>query len=174
MLYNNICIKVPKRPRPTTPSLTPNVIAAPLVLVELELEPVLVLVPPVEMPVGLATLPLHTFVPAMALLSVISLQLVEISAVLSMLEPPETMERPGRETEEKFPVKSMAPPMVESLLNAMPSRAELLAIWNAPPTDIRPGIVMLARVGLATIAKPPVRPPKLPTLVKFGALMDEK
>ena len=76
--------------------------------------------------------------------------------------------------EEKFPVKSMAPPMVESLLNEIPSKAELLAIWNAPPTDVRPGMVMLARLGLATMAKLPVLPPKLPTVVKLGALSEEK
>jgi len=175
MLYNNICIKLPKRPRPTTLSLTPNVTAALfLVLVELELEPVLVAEPPVAMPVGLATLPLQLFVPAMALLPVISLQLEEISDVLSMLEPPETMVRSGRETVEKFPVKSMAPPIVESLANEIPVRAELLAIWNAPPIDVRPGIVMLARFGLATMAKLPLLPPKLPTVVKFGALSDVK
>lgn len=174
MLYNNICIKVPKRPRPTTPSLTPNVTAAPLVLVELELEPLLVAVPPVAMLVGLATLPSQLLVPAMALLSLISEQLEEISAVLSMLEPPETMVRSGRETDEKFPVKSMAPPIVESLPNEIPVRAELFAIWKAPPTDVMPGMVMLARLGLATMAKLPLLPPKLPTLVKFGALRDVK
>ena len=191
MHYNNICIKVPKRPRPTTLSLTPKVTAAPLVLEELEPEPVLVAVPlPLAMPVGLATLPLHSLVPAMALLPVMAPQLEERSAVLSMLDPPETMVRPGRETlypalvwsnelidrtyEEKFPVKSMAPPIVESLLKEMPPRAELLAIWNAPPTDVRPGIVMFERVGLATMAKPPDLPPKLPTVVKFGALIDVK
>jgi len=176
MLHNNICTKVPNRPKPTTLSLTPNVTAAPfLVLVELELEPVLVAEPePVEMPVGLATWPLQLLVPAMALLSVISLQLEVISDVLSMFEPPETMVSFGRETDEKFPVKSIAPPMVESWEKEMPFKAELLAIWTAPPTDVRPGMVMLARLGLATMAKLPLLPPKLPTVVKFGALSDVK
>jgi len=171
MLYSNICIKLPTRPRPTTVSLTPYEAAAPLVLVEVELDPVLVLVP-VAMPVGLATPPEHLFVPWMALLLERSLQ--SRVAVLSMLEPPETTVRPARSTEEKFPVKSMAPPTVESLENEMESRAELLAIWAAPPTERRPGMEMLARVGLATKAKLPVLPPILPTVVKFGAATDVK
>jgi hypothetical protein len=94
MFYNNICIKLPTRPRPTTVSLTPYETAAPLVLVEVELTPVLVLVP-LAMPVGLAVLPLQTFVPWMALLGTL---LQSRAAVLSMLEPPRTTVRPERST----------------------------------------------------------------------------
>jgi len=172
MLYNNICMKAPTTLRPATASLTPIVPAELfLVLVELDEEPVAVLVP---MLVGLATLPLQLFFPSIALSSVIELQLEVISAVLSMLEPPETTVRPLRETDEKFPVKSMAPPTVVSVSKAIPSKAVLLAIWKAPPTVFRPGMVMLVRLGFATKAKLPVLPPVFPTLVKFGALTDVK
>jgi len=172
MLYNNICIKLPTRPRPTTVSLTPYEAAAPLVPVEVELDPVLVAVPvPLARPVGLAVSPLQTFVPWMALLGTLLQSRV---AVLSMLEPPRTTVRPERSTEEKFPVKSMAPSTVVSFENEMESRAELLAIWTAPPTDVRRGMEMLARFGLATKAKLPVLLPVLPTVVKFGALTDLK
>lgn len=170
MLYNNICIKLPTRPKPTTVSPTPYEAAAFFVLVELELDPVLVLVPP-DMPVGLAVLPLQTFVPWMALLGTLLQSRV---AVLSMLEPPRTTVRPERSTEEKFPVKSMAPSTVASFENAMESRAELLAIWAAPPTEVSRGMEMFARFGLATKAKLPVLLPVLPTVVKFGALTDVK
>jgi len=172
MLYNNICIKLPTRPKLTTVSPTPYEAAAFFVLVELELDPVLVPVPePLAMPVGLAVLPLQTFVPWIALLGTLLQSRV---AVLSMLEPPRTTVRPERSTEEKFPVKSMAPSTVVSFENAMEVRAELLAIWAAPPIDVSRGMEMLARFGLATKARLPVLLPVLPTVVKFGALTDVK
>lgn len=84
------------------------------------------------------------------------------------------MEEADQTHVEKFPVKSMAPPTVDSVSNEIASNAVLLAIWKAPPTDFRPGMVMLARFGFATKAKLPVLLPLFPTLVKFGALTDVK
>lgn len=74
----------------------------------------------------------------------------------------------------KLPEKSIAPPTNAKSGKEMPPRAELLAIWHAPPVDFNRGIEMLASLELATNAKLPSREPVLPTLVKFGALMDVK
>jgi hypothetical protein len=96
MLYNNICIKVPKRPRPARVSLTPYAIAAPLVLVEVELEPVEV---PVLLPTPLVAseVVLQVNVPWMTLPFSALKVLQSMEVVLCMLKPPLTLVRSGRE-----------------------------------------------------------------------------
>ena len=95
MLYNNICIKLPTRPRPVRVSLTPYEAAAPLELVELALELVEVPVPLTPL-VGLAVVP-QVYLPWMTLPFSESKVLQSIWAVLSTLKPPLTLVRSGRD-----------------------------------------------------------------------------
>lgn len=87
------------------------------------------------------------------------------------LKPPLTLLRAGSSGVEKFPEKSIAPPTVANAGKLIAWRSVLLAIWSAPPTLLSRGIEMLARLPLASIAKPPWPVAKLPTEVKLGALM---
>ena len=56
MLYNNMFIKLPRRPRPARVSLTPYEAAAPLVLVDVE-DPLVTVPVPLPLVVGLAVVP---------------------------------------------------------------------------------------------------------------------
>ena len=96
MLYNNICIKVPKAPRPATTSLTPYATATLfLVLVEVELE--LVEVPLELTPLVASEVVLQVNVPWMTLPFSDSKVLQTMEVVLCMLKPPLTLVRSGRE-----------------------------------------------------------------------------
>lgn len=87
------------------------------------------------------------------------------------LKPPLTLLRAGRSGVVKFPEKSIAPPILANTGKLIAWRSVLLAIWAAPPTLLSRGMERLARLPLASIAKPPRPVAKLPTEVKLGAIM---
>lgn len=66
----------------------------------------------------------------------------------------------------------MAPPTVVKAGKLMAERAVLLAIWTAPPTVLRSGMVRFASLPLATKANEPAPVAVDPTEVKLGAAME--
>jgi len=84
-----------------------------------------------------------------------------------MLKAPWLSLRAGRETWEKFPYISVAPPTVVRAGKTMVVNRVLFWIWRPPVIDFKESIVTLVKRVLVLMARVP------PTEVRFGAVRPE-